>query len=167
MAIALLISESYLKQFTPLSTMIDYTDLRPSVEQAQDSWLQDILGTNFYVYLQNKYVAQTLTADEVTLMNHIKPFLAYRAAAEGIPFVHYSIKNKGVQVQNGDYSAPAELVEFKYIRNELDNRSEFYAKRLSNYLCQYGNLYPEYVSDNSTDMKPSPGGYDGCDLAFF
>ena len=166
MAATLFISEAYIKAFTPIGDLVEWKELKSSTELTQDSYIQDILGTNFYVYLQGKYAAQTLNANEIELVNRLKPALAYRVASEALPFINYQIKNKGVLTQSGDYSANADLDAMKYLKNELSNRAEFYAKRLSTYLCENSSLFPEYTTNNSDDMSPKKGGYDSG-LAFW
>lgn len=166
MALVLFTSHQYITAYTPIGDLVAWDEIEPTVNLVQDSWIQDILGTNFYNYLQAQYQAQALTADEITLMNYIKPTQAYRVAEQALPFINYQIKNKGVMTQNGDYSDSTDLSGIKYLRNELANRAEFYAKRLSNYLCDNASLFPEYITDNGTDMKPNKAGYDS-DLAFW
>ena len=167
MASILFTSEAYIKKFTPIGELVDWSDIEPTVHLTQDSYIQDVLGTNFYNYLQGVYSAQTLNADEITLMNHIKPALGHRVAEQAAPFINYQIKNKGIMTQNGDYSDAVDLDNLKYVRNELKNRAEFYTKRLSNYLCDNKDLFPEYKNDNDTDMTPNKGGYNDQGLAFW
>jgi len=167
MSLILFTSEAYIKKFTPIGELVDWSDIEPTVHLVQDSYIQDILGTNFYNYLQGVYSAQTLNADEITLMNYIKPTLGHRVAEQAAPFIHMQIKNKGIMTQNGDYAQPIDLDNLKYLRNELRNRAEFYAKRLTNYLCDNRDLFPQYKDNNSTDMKPNKGGYNDQGLAFW
>lgn len=166
MALILFTSEDYIKTYTPISELVDWSDIEPTVHLTQDSFIQDVLGSNFYTYLQIAYSGQSLNTNEIELMNKIKPALAYRVAEQTLPFINYQIKNKGVVSQTGDYMAAVDLETFRYLRGELKNKAEFYTKRLSNYLCTNAQLFPEYVSDNADDMKPNKSGYD-CGLAFW
>lgn len=167
MALILFVSEPYIKQYTPIGNLVQWDEIEPTTHLVQDSFIQDILGTNFYNHLQNAYSGQTLTNNEIELMNRIKPALAYRVAEQSLTFINFQIKNKGVMTQNGDYSTSADLDQFKYVRSELTNRAEFYTKRLSKYLCENSSLFPEYITDNNSDMKPNKSGYDGGGLAFW
>ena len=164
MAIALFVSEQYIKAYTPVGGLVEWSEIEPSLHLAQDAFIQDQLGSNFYDYLQTQFAAQTLTPDEIILVARIKPSLAYRVAAEMLPFLYAQIKNKGVMTQRGDYADPIDLQTLKYLRNELANSAEFYAVRLTSYLRDNRNLFPQYIANNSTDMLPRPGRYDGCDL---
>jgi hypothetical protein len=166
MALALFVSESYIKAYTPIGSLVEWVEIEPTANLAQDAYIQDVLGSNFYTYLQLAYSAQTMNADEIVLMNYIKPALAHRVAEQVAPFVNYQFKNKGIMSQSGDYSQSVDLDTMKYVRQELANRAGFYITRLSNYLCENAALYPQYQTNNSTDMTPKDNGYD-CGLAFY
>lgn len=158
------ISETYIRENTVFNQNLDIKDIVQNIDPAQDMYIQPILGTNFYNYLLDSYSAQTLTTDETTLVMHIKPALAYRAAEMALPFIQYQIKNKGPQSQFGDNSAGVDQTVLSYLRNELKNRAEFYETRLKNYLCQNSNLFSGYTSSTNTnvDMRPNinASGYD-------
>jgi len=155
MALTLFITEQYIKAFTPIGPMVEWIEIKPTAEISQDSNIQDILGTNFYVYLQNKFIANTLTADESILLSYIKPALANRTAEMCLPFINFQIKNKGVMTQNGDYSASTDLEILRYLRSLIMDRAEFYEQRLIKYLCANGSLFTEYENDNNDDMPPN------------
>jgi len=164
MANILFISEQYIKQYTPVGGLVEWSEIEPSAHLAQDSFIQDILGTNFYNYIQAQFQAQALTPDEITLVSRIKPALAYRVVSEMLPFLHAQLKNKGAMTQRGDYSDPIDMDMLKYLRTELDNKAEFYSVRLSTFLHDNRGLFPQYTQNNNDDMKPHDGKYNGCDL---
>lgn len=151
----LFISELYLKTYTPIGDLCQWSEIEPTAFIVQESWIQDILGTNFYNYLKNEYETQTLNSDEIILMGYIKPALAYRVADKTLPFLQYQIKNKGAQVQRGDYSEAVDLETLRYLREELSGSAEFHEKRLIEWLCKNANLYPEYKNNNMDYMKPT------------
>ena len=101
------VTESYLKTNTPITKNVDVTDVAPYIRPASDMRLQAILGSYFYTYLLAKYNAQTLTNDEETLVEKIKPCVAWRAAEQAVFGLSYQLKNKGIQQlnsSNNDYS---------------------------------------------------------------
>lgn len=156
------ISEGYFKEKIPFNTNVDFKDIAPHINISQDMFIQPILGSNFYNELLAKYEAQTLTPDEIVLVNHIKPSVAYRTALAAIPFLTYNVKNKGPQTQSGDFSTSVETSNLSYMNNLLENRAEFYEERLLNYLCENKNLFPGFISDNDDDIKPDDdSNYDG------
>jgi len=162
MAEVLLISETYIRENTVFNKNVDIQDIVNNIGVAQDMFLEPILGSTFYDALQLAYSAQTLTANETALVLIIKPFLAYKAAVMSLPFLHYNIKNKGIQTQSGDNSAAADNSVMFYLKKELENRAEWYGQRLERYLLINGNLFTLYVSQSSNqDLNPDhSSGYD-------
>ena len=62
MAQVLFISEARLKSLTAIHDNVEPDDLMPYVVQAQDVYIQDILGTTLYNHLKDAIVANTLTS---------------------------------------------------------------------------------------------------------
>lgn len=146
MALINLISEAYIRENTVFSKNLDTKDIANNIGISQDMFLEPILGSTFYDEIQTKYSAQTLNANETALVLEIKPFLAYKAAVISLPFIHYQIKNKGIQTQSGDNSSPADNSVMFYLKKELENRAEWYNKRLERYLYLNQTLFPTYQS---------------------
>jgi hypothetical protein len=148
------IGEAYIRENTVFNQNLDIKDIVQNIDPAADMHIQPILGTNFYNTLLLAYSAQTLTANETTLVMHIKPALAYRAAEMSLPFIQYQIKNKGPQTQSGDNSTNVDQTVLHYLRNELKNRAEFYETRLTKYLNANTSLFSGYTSNNNDDITP-------------
>jgi hypothetical protein len=150
------VSEQYLQDNLPISRNLDIKDLTPHLQMAEELFIQDILGANFYTYLINAFSAQTLTNDEVILVqDYIKPAEAYRCLALALPFLNGQIKNKGSQHQFEDYSENPDLTYLKYLQNELDNRAQFYDKRLNSFLSLSGNSFSQYTTNNTDIISPN------------
>jgi hypothetical protein len=160
----LFISESFLRGNTPLTKNIAASDILNSAYEAQDMFISPILGSTFYDALMLSYSAQTLTADEITLISYVKPVVAYRAVELALPFITWNITSKGPQAQFGDNSEQIENNTFFYLKKEITNRAEWYETRLKQYLSKNTSLYSGYTSstNNSTDVIPTheATGYD-------
>lgn len=157
------VSEQYLQDNLPISRNLDIKDLTPHIQMAEELFIQDILGANFYNYLINTFSAQTLTADEIVLIqDYIKPAESYRTLALALPFLNGQIKNKGAQSQFEDFSTNPDFTYLRYMQNELDNRAQFYEKRLNSFLCLSGNSFSQYTTNNSDIISPDRNvGWDG------
>jgi len=149
-----LISENYFRDIVPFNGNVDFKDIAPHINLSQDIFLQPILGSNFYDEILGKYDAQTLSTDEITLVAHIKPCVAFRTALAAIPFITFNVKNKGIQTQSGDFSTDVEASTLHFIANKLENSAEFYERRLINYLEDNEALFPGFTVNNDDDMKP-------------
>lgn len=163
MATALFITESYLKSITSISANVDVQELVPHVEQAQDIFIQDALGSRLYTTLQTAIINNNLTSDQTNLLNLIRPCLAYYAMHSALPFISLKIRNTGIVKQSGENIVNADLSEIKYLRGEIKDTAEYYLQRINTYLCNYGNLHPTYSSPDARGIIPSANDYT-CDL---
>lgn len=165
MATILLIGEQYLKDFTPVSNNTDIEQIKPHIEFSQDSYTQEILGTNLYNDIQTKYSAQTLSTIEQSLVAILKPALAYRSLEAAIPFMNTQIRNKGLVNQNSENAIQAEMDKMRYLREESRNRAEFYEERAKKFLCNNKTSFPLYEADNE-DINPIKSSAYDSDLYF-
>lgn len=151
MNIVKFISVDYLKKNTVIQQNTDERILEPFILSAQDTHIQQALGTTFYDRLKSGVTANNLTQLEEDFMRtYIMPALAQWTFYECFPYINYKMTNKAVSKESSEFSAPAELDEIKYMRNSIRDLAEFYLRRINNYLCDYGYLFPEY---NNPDSK--------------
>jgi hypothetical protein len=150
------ITEAYLKNQTPITANVDVKDVTPYIRTQSDLRVQPILGTFFYKYLLLKYNAETLTPDEENLVEFIKPIVAWRSAEDAVFGLSYQLKNKGLQVQNGDYSNSVTKSEVIFAQDHYAQKASFYEARLVNFLKANKDLYPEFTDHQNTDSDIKP-----------
>jgi len=155
------VTENYLKNNTPITKNVDVNDVMPYVATQSDMRIQSILGTYFYEDLLAKYNAQTLNADETTLVEKIQPCIAWYSATDAVFGLSYQLKNKGVQVQFGDYSTNVSQSEIAFNMEHYQQKAHFYEKRLTNWLLDNKALFPEFISTDNKDSDLKPA--DDCD----
>ena len=164
MSLIKFITETEIKEKSPISNNVDIKLISDSVEYAQDAYIQDILGTNLYVDIQTKFSASTLSTIEQQLVDLIKPALIYRSIEQALPFMQSQIVNKGIVLKNSENSIQADLTHMKYLREELRGRTQFLSERIIKFLCNNKSSFPLY-EDNNDDINPtSKNGYYDCDL---
>ena len=150
------ITENYLKTNTPITRNVDVTDVVPYIRPAAEMRLMPILGTYFYNDLLTKYNAQNLSTDEEDLVEKIQPVVAWRSAEQAVFGLSYQLKNKGVQVQFGDYSTNVSQSEVAFVMDHYGQMAAFFEKRLINWLLENKDLFPEFTSDNNKDSDIKP-----------
>jgi len=157
---ALFIDDDYLKQYTPLGKSIDSDEIYPFVQEAQDIYIQDVLGTPLYDDLVYKlYAGITYSTIERTLVDICSKSLAYWTIYMALPHLAIKIRNIGVARPTSENTQVSTIDELKYIREEMKNLAEFFNTRTVNFLCEYSNQFPLY--DKATyDMYPSNRQYD-------
>ncbi len=151
-----MISEARLKKITAIDENMESDDLVTFITQAQDLKIQEILGTYFYNNLKDSIADASLTDDERTLLNdYIAPVIAHYAYYYAIPSLSYKTKNKAILYPTSEESESIGLDSIKYLRQTVRDTAEFYESRLRDYLCDYSDLFPEYVSTDGKGMDPS------------
>jgi hypothetical protein len=71
------------------------------------------------------YNNQTLTPDEIDLVEFIQPVIAWRSAEDAVFGLTYQLKNKGLQTQNGDYSASVSRSEVAFGMEHYAQKAQF------------------------------------------
>ena len=156
MAVALFISTTDLKKNTLVSGSVDVNKFIFYIKIAQQLHIERILGTKLYERLQTAITAQTLTANESTLINDwIQDALIHYAMAEYLPFAAFQIKNGGVFKHTSETSANADKAEVDFLVQKERNFAEYYTKRLVTYLCNNSTLFPEYITNVDEDIRPT------------
>jgi hypothetical protein len=155
MAFTSFVSETFLKSFTPLNQNIDSNDLVSHLQAFELMNLQEILGRDLYNDLKTKFIDQTLSQIEIDLVNLMKNAIAYGAASMALPFMSLKLRNVGVTKLKGDNFDSADLADIKYLRNELDNRTQFFMQRIINFICLNRPDFPLYNWSLHNDPSPS------------
>jgi len=150
------ITETYLKTNTPITANVDVNDVTPYIATQSALRIQPILGTTFYNYLLSAYNAQTLTPDEVDLVEFIQPVIAWRSAEDAVFGLTYQLKNKGLQTQSGDYSASVSRSEVAFGMEHYAQKAAFFEQRLIRWLLANKNLFPIFIGTTNmdTDLRP-------------
>lgn len=162
---ALFVSETYLKDFTPLTQNVDVKDYLAFVKTAQDKYCADILGSKLYTRLQDGVINSNLTSDETDLVKLLRTMTAWYTLYEAMPFLNLKLKNKGILKSGTDFSTNADLAETRYLREEVKNQAEYYLQRVQDYLCKNGRLFSEYTNPDNP-IAPNPATTYTGDLAF-
>ena len=146
------VSTNYLKDTTIVANNVDDKILTPSIRSASDAYVRTIIGIHFYNILLTKFNNQTLTPSEITLVQeYIKPAIAWRAASEVVISASYQSTNKGIQIQNGDFSNSPEYKAIMFVNHHATDRASFYEDILLKWLNENGNTYPDFMSDLNKD----------------
>lgn len=155
----LLVSENKLKAFTGMHQNVRVDDIAPYIVQAQDLYLQPILGTRFFKRLKEAVVTGTLTQDETLFLDeYVSAMLIQRAFALSIPFIKYKIVDKGILSGTSETAEGVSLDEVKYLIGKIEDSAEFYATRVREFLFDNISMFQEYLSPGIKGMLPDRGG---------
>jgi len=151
MTTTFIISESKLRQFTDINDALDTALLKNAVREAQDIYLQRIIGTKLYQSILSQIDADTWTnSNYSTLVNdYIQDFLLYAAYYETLEAIYLRPRNNGLLTPTGgENSINVDRTLFNQKRQSVENKMEYYADRLSSYISEEQTLFPELNTNN-------------------
>jgi len=157
METVLLVSEQRMKQWTALDNNIRIDVLTPSILVAQDSTIQDVLGTSFYNRLKEGVVNNDLNTDEAAfLKDYVGPTLIQYALYYLLPNLKYKMVEKGILNGTSEETGATTLDEMKYLRTQALDMGQFYSNRMVEFLRQNPNMFPLYQNPTPMDgMTPN------------
>lgn len=158
------IDEEFLKESSTISLNVDSSLLNIAILDAQDIKVQPLLGTNLY----KKIIS--LLPDEISdagneyyyelFYDFIVPLTVQWSLVECILNIRYKITNKSISEQNSDNSNPADLMDVKFLRENIMNKAEFYGERMIQFLIEHKAEFSEYTDcDADEGMLPSTSSY--------
>lgn len=157
------ISEKFLKEEGIVSDNVDVKRYAPLIQTAARAFLRPMIGSYFFDDLLLKYNNQTLSPDEIKVVDIMKYSILWRATAEAGVSVSYQLTNKGYQTQSGDFStSPENSVVWKMYDHYIQKCITF-DKDLGDWLLGNKNLYPNFTSklnNDSTILNSCNGGGD-------
>ena len=159
MAQALLITRDDIVKKTALNGNVDTDLFIQFVKIAQDTHIQNYLGTDLLEKFESLITAGTL--DDVAnadykslLLDYVKDMLIHWAMVEYLPFAAYSVANKGVFKHLSENSTNAEKFEVDFLVEKQRDIAQHYTQRFIDYICFNTSTFPEYNSNTNGDMHP-------------
>ena len=155
----LLISVKELKSNgTLFSNNVDDGYLNSTIITCQEVYLEQVTGTALYHKLQ-ELVYNQITGQEdgiyapgneaykELLEEMVKPYLKARATVDVMYPIAYKIRNSGVMRNSDTNLQPADMNDIKYLEKQYNTYVSEYEQRLSKYLCDNKELFPELEAD--------------------
>ena len=156
---ALFISIDDLKKKSIIDGNVDSDKILQFIEVAQDTHIQNYLGTNLYDKLQQLIVDAQINdvgnaIYKSLLDDYIKPMLIWYSQATYLPFSLFQVKNGGLYKHTSENAEVISKDDLDYIIQRTRDNAEFYTKRFLDYMCNNSTIYPEYLSNSNGDMYP-------------
>lgn len=146
-------SENWLKANTAITANVDYQDIKPFIESAQETLIRPRLGKSLYDRLLQAITDQDWNNDELELIKLIRPAAAYYSVYMGLPFLQTKIRRAGV-VKNGDqFIQTVSRQEMLDLRSEFSQMAGFYMSKVDEWMCLYSTRYPEYADPDPLNDK--------------
>ena len=160
----LLITEEKLKANTSITDNVDSGELRFAIQQAQQIFIQESLGTNLYEYILDLVktgdIEDPIKIDYKELLNNfIQPTLISYAYYLALDNFFVKFVNVGLQQFRSEQSNPIGIKEFSYLKNGARDQAQFNDNLLRRHLVFNNWKYPQYtVTTNNGQLIPEFGG---------
>tara|TARA_R110002153_G_scaffold191591_1_gene344651 strand:+ start:122 stop:637 length:516 start_codon:yes stop_codon:yes gene_type:complete len=165
MAKALFITTQDIKRYSVLSGNVDPDKFIYMVEIAQDTEIQNYLGTVLLEKLQALIIAGTVNdpanlAYKTLLETYVKPMTIYWALVLYMPFAAYTIANGGVYKHTSESSETVSKDEVDYLAEKYRDIAQFYTNNFINFMVYNQTTYPEYNANTNDDTYPDTASAD-------
>ncbi len=159
MATALFISREDLVRNTLISGSLDVDKFIQFINIAQVIHVQNFTGTKLYDAISNMIINNTLTQAAnpnylKLVTDYIQPMLIQYAMVEYLPFAAYTVGNGGVYKHTSETSVSVDKLEVDYLIEKSRKLAEYYTERFTDYMIYNQNLFPEYTTNNQSDVYP-------------
>ena len=155
MAQALFVTRDDIVKFTALNGNIDTDKFVQFVKIAQDTHIQNYLGTQLFNKLNDDIVDSTLAEPYTTLLNkYIKPMVIHWSMVEVFPFLAITIAGKGVYKHTSENATNVDKDEIDFLIEKERDIAQHYTNRFIDFMCYNQSDFPEYNSNSNGDMYP-------------
>jgi len=157
-------------RFTELWGKVDnkrltYVALKSVMDEVERSEVQNILGTGLYTQLKAQLVAGNVGVANAVLLPMIRPLVAYRTAADAMPYLSMSIEAYGVfsqSIYSNERNVQAferpDAARFAQELEQLQSKANSYAAKLKKYLNENVDDYPLFESSDAYDADHTETG---------
>lgn len=163
MSFAYFMSETYLKDNSPIDINVDGNKLKTAIRLAQEIHIRELIGSGIYNVMCDQINASGLQAPYLALNNdYIKVALVHFTLYEGMDILAYQIVNKGLQERSSEFSQPSTSA-ITQLSAKWRDKANYYGQRLTDYLLQNRTTFPLYTTPGSEidTIFPSQGKFIG------
>ena len=138
----LFVTEKYIKENSGLNDNVFGKNLLPAMMEAQDIFLQQIIGTTLYDKLIDLVDTGEIADDGNALYkdlldNQIRPYLLYQTLVQLIPVINAKLVNFGTSMSNDEHLVNISQGDTVVITGHYQNNADFYCRRLQEYILNH------------------------------
>lgn len=141
----ILISESYIKEYTFIDNNVDYKLLKPIIMLAQKLHIETLTGSTLYADLMSQLIANNVTPHYQDLLdNFLQEALIWWSMAEAVFPLSYKFTNKNIVQKNSDNSQIVGKLDLNQLKADFVAKAEYYSERATKHLRGNPTWYPLY-----------------------
>lgn len=139
----LLTSEAFVKSQMSISDNVAGKYILPSIREAQEDGLREILGDNLYEAIKQKYADDALDGPYLALVEQAQYYLAYMTLVKLVFKVSLKVTNFGVAKSTDENLQVASMDEAVALRNDLQHEADRYCRKLQQWILRHRTDFPE------------------------
>ena len=156
----LLISEDYIKTNSNLNENAFGKWLLPAIREAQDIGLKPVIGECLYnkicELIQDNLISNIeYVAYKDLLDDYIQPYLLYQTLSNIVPIVNGKLANMGAVLTTDEHIVSLSQGESDLLQNYYQIRSDFYVKRLQDFIKNNRSAFKELDACDCKAIKPN------------
>lgn len=144
--IPVLITDDYIKEYSPLPLNFDYDSIRPFIPIAESVWIVPIIGKALYQELLDEVQENNVSDVNATLLINIYQLEAEAIVFEALPFIWANLTEKGITIGKSDSSSSITIQDLNSLQNHLKSQITVLKERLKEFLEDNKECYPLYSS---------------------
>lgn len=138
----LFISEDYVKTNSGLNDNLFGKFLLPTMREAQDVYLQQIIGSTLYNKIINLIDEEIIGEDEYVLYkelldDYIRPYLLYETLVQLIPVINAKLANFGSMQSNDEHLVNLSQGDVVVLTGHYQGNADFYCRRLQEFILNH------------------------------
>ena len=149
-----LLSEVKLREYTDLDNNVDSALIKNAIRESQDIKLQSVIGTLLYEKIMD--LVDTGDIDlpansnyKGLLDSYIQNYIIYAAYWYALDAIYLRSRNNGLIKPNGGENSDAvDRSLYNLKRQSVESKMEFYAQKLTEYIIEEEQLFPELNDSN-------------------
>ena len=135
----LFISEDFIKTNSGLNDNLFGKSLLPAIREAQDIYLQQIIGETLYKKLIGLVDEGTIGDDENALYKelldeYVRSYMLYQTIVQVIPVTNVKLSNYGTTLSDDQYLVNLSQGDAELIEKHYSILADFYARRLQEFI---------------------------------
>lgn len=146
--IPVLITEEYLKEYSPIPNNFDWSEVKAFIPIAEEIHIIPIIGRMLYNELIEQVQNNKVTDVNSSLLLKIYQLEAIAVAYETLPFIWAHITEKGITLGKSDNSDSIELEDLSEITNHLNAQLAVFKKMLREFLERNADCFPLFEVEN-------------------
>jgi hypothetical protein len=140
----LFISEDFIKTNSGLNDNLFGKSLLPAIREAQDVYLQQIIGSTLYQKLINLINEETIGDVENAIYKelldeYVRSYMLYQTIVQVIPVTNVKLSNYGTTLSDDQYLVNLSQGDAELIEKHYSILADFYARRLQEFILNHCN----------------------------